>query len=267
MDSPQSNKMGPVNSLKLFLEREIDYHTSSARQKLLININIGTYGDLEQEINKEWFETITPTLLDQNYCKVFYYFDSEYSNLSFKNEYLNILLDKMRDCGGISNKCNLNFESTRPFENIETCVNIEHNIIIHKIGYNLISSYDAYELYKDSIKYKITYDVCSSSIPKYKFWDTFGLLLSIFNQNPVESTLCINNYACTNSRFFIEINGKEPKCVNAYVGDYFEYVSELMYILKSIHTEHINPHVKFLIRTKDCDKGVNNLVDFNCNWL
>ena len=263
MDTPPSNKMDPCDILNLFLETEVDYHTYNSGQNLLININIGTKGTLDQEINKEWLQTITPVFLDPDYCKVFYYFDSEYRHLSFKNDHLKNLLDKMKDYVKLSNKCNLNFEFTRPFNNIETCINRKHNIFIHKVGYNLVSSYEAHTLHTNIIKNKLTYDVCYSSIPKHTFWNRFKLLLTVFNSNFIGTTVFINNYACTNSRFFIDREGMTPLYVNAYVGNYFEYVSELMYILKGIYNDYKNPNVNFLIRTKDYDKDKNYLVNLD----
>ena len=140
------------DTLNCFMESEIDYCIKHDKHNLLVNINIGTKGSLDQEVNQEWLNTITPVFLDPGYRKVFYYFDSEYQNVSFKNNHIDMLMDKMRDYVNLNNKRTIQFDFYRPFKNIETCVNNKHNIFIHKIGYNLYSSYEGHTLHKKILK-------------------------------------------------------------------------------------------------------------------
>ena len=253
----------PHDTLNYFIESEIDYYIKHEEHNLLVNINVGTKGTLDQEVNKEWLNTITPVFLDPDYRKIFYYFDSEYQNVSFKNNHIDILMDKMKEYLNLGNKQTMEFDFYRPFENIETCVNKKYNIFIHKIGYNLYSSYEGHELHKKILKEKKLFDICFDSVPKYSFWTGFYLLLTLFNESVFQSNICINNYACTNSRFYINENTGNPVCVNAYVGAYFEYFSELGYILKCISNNYLSPTTKFLVRITDYEKNTNSLVEFN----
>ena len=258
-----NKEYSPHDTLNYFMESEIDYYIKHEEQNLLVNINIGTKGTLDQEVNKEWLNTITPVFLDPDYRKVFYYFDSEYQNVSFKNNHIDILMDKMKEYIKLDNKYHVEFDFTRPFRNIETCINKKYNIYIHKVGYNLYSSYEAHVLHKKILKEKKLFDVCFDSVPKYCFWKSFYLLLTLFNESMFQSNICINNYACTNSRFYINEHTENPICVNAYVGSYFEYISELGYILKSISNSYLSPNTKFLIRITDYDKDTISLIEFN----
>ena len=118
-------------------------------------------------------------------------------------------------------------------------------------------------LHKKILKEKKLFDVCFDSVPKYSFWTSFYLLLTLFNESMFQSNTCINNYACTNSRFYINEHTDNPVCVNAYVGSYFEYISELGYILKCISNNYLMPTTKFLIRVTDYDKDTISLIEFN----
>ena len=250
-----------LDILNRFFEGEVCEYISEPIRNILININIGTKESLDQEINVEWFTSIRDHFFDSSYKKIIYYFDSEYRDVSFKNNYLEKLIDKLKSVIDISNDFNFNFDFSRPYQYIEKCIDSNINLIICKVGYNLESSYEAHTLHRIILRDKISYEVCLDSIPNFDFWNSFHNLLTIFSQNFDYSIICINNYACTNSRFFINEKSGNPICINAYVGEYFEYLSELIYILNSI-SDCVYNKSKILVRVNK-NTNYNKLLNFN----
>ena len=68
-----------------FFEHEVNLHNEPDQDKYIVSFNIGTYGNIEQELNDEWLYKIAPLMFDSDYTKVFYYIDSEYRKINIKD--------------------------------------------------------------------------------------------------------------------------------------------------------------------------------------
>lgn len=258
-----TNSENAPKILEEFFQDEIDFYLSREHNLTLVNFNIGTKGTIKQEINKDWIQTITPVFFDPTYCKIFYYIDKEYEAIDFKNNYLETWIKQIRTYKTLDNDKLCDFRFSKKYQNIETCINDRFNIIIHKVGFNLKSAYDAHRLHENIIKHNLELDVCFKSIPQFKFWKLLYEIIYILKLKQ-NSTIFINNRVCTNSKFYINEATPKPKFVNAYVGYHFEYISELIYIVKHIEDSINNIDISpILFRIEESEESKSKLVNFN----
>lgn len=234
-------------SLNKFFHNELElYKHNNKSNRYIVTFNIGTYGSINQELNLEWLNKIEQYILLPQYNKIFYYIDNQYKivdmdklitnfqnsiQLYFKNKFIKVL------------EFNVNNNS---FQNIESVYNKKYNITIHKISENIPTSYSYLDIITNSYKTDLKIDRTYNSLPKLKFWKKLYLLLDYFKNINDSNIIYINNFACTNTNMFMELDKSKSKYIKIYIGKYLEYFSELGYILRYLYkNNNFNEQVLF----------------------
>jgi hypothetical protein len=234
-------------SLNNFFHNELElYKHNNKSNRYIVTFNIGTYGSINQELNVEWLNKIEQYILLPQYNKIFYYIDNQYKmvdmdklitnfqnsiQLYFKNKFIKVLEFNV---------------TNNSFQNIESVYNKKYNITIHKISENIPTSYSYLDIITNSYKTDLKIDRTYNSLPKLKFWKRLYLLLDYFKNINDSNIIYINNFACTNTNMFMELDKSKSKYLKIYIGKYLEYFSELGYILRYLYkNNNFNEQVLF----------------------
>ena len=263
-----SNVMESSEFFNIFFGQELDYHTQSTRNKFgsrswpsrnIVSFNIGTANSLNQEVESKWIDRFGETLLNKSFCNVFYFIDKAYSDIQFHNSHIIHIMNRILDNNDTNKPDNkLKFECiTNMYKNVETLINKEYSIIVHKIPYNIPTSYNSSKLYERTKINNENIDITYKSVPKDEFWIELYLLFKYFINSHINSKLYINNWVHTNSKIFLNQMSGHPTYVNAYIGVNFEYISEIGYILKYLYTK-TDPEYKNNILLKMNGFNLNN---------
>ena len=212
-------------ALESFFQNELCTHLKNIKSQFIVSFGIGTYSDINQEFDNLWLKKIGSQITNQTIFKIFYLIDPLYTN-SFNEQYIKNIENQLSKYASFNNELNpINLQLIKNlYSKIDTYVDNNHSIIIHKIPFKLISDYDASCLYYKILsgnKINVTY----SSKPKQAIWyHLYTYFHNIMNNNPL-----------TNSKMPIyDSSNKNPKYKNCNIGKYLEYISELGFIIKHL---------------------------------
>lgn len=221
-------------SLYDFFEHEVNLHNEQDQDKYIVSFNIGTYGNIEQELNDEWLYKIAPLMFDSDYTKVFYYIDSEYRKINIK-DFIENLTQKLLSFYSKNIATDLYFDNVYKTDYVDVVYNSMYSIVVKKIDMNLPTSYHYSDIYTNAFQNQLCLNRTFGSVPNLPVWTVFYKLLLHFKN--VNSLIYINNYACTNTNMYIKNGRPTHTFVKAYMGSYLEYFSELGYILRYLYKD------------------------------